>query len=250
MCRHRRADCPADGTNLCQGAGAWAGAAGLVPGGSPSQGTSAARGGGSGVLWVPFVDAKRDVKYQRWNFIVLACVWDWSGPRAGDTCLAQGWDDADQGKDLAAVPGRENSVSFEPVAFPLGMAAEKSTGASGTLLSCQCRPGSTDPQAAQGCTGCWSPGSGERRVPGLLSPPSFRLLQQQAGAFLALSLLPWEHLTPTDLCSSHSPHTQHSVTTPKVTNWLDLAGPISQRKPGRGDLPPRGGCLGQARTPG
>lgn len=63
MCQRRQADCPADGTNLRQGAGAWAGARGLVPGGCPSQGTSAARGGVSGVLWVPFVDAKHNVKY-------------------------------------------------------------------------------------------------------------------------------------------------------------------------------------------
>lgn len=127
----------------------------------------------------------------------LGLVW----PR--NTCLTQGWDDADQGKDLATAAGKENSVSSESMAFPLGMAAEKSTEAVVTLLSGQCRPGSTDPQAAQSCTGCRSPGTGERRVPGCLSPPSFHLLQQHTGGFPASPLLPWEHLTPTDLpCST------------------------------------------------
>lgn len=48
----------------------------------------------------------------------------------------------------------------------------------------------------------------------------------------------------------HTPHTQHFVTTPKVTDRLDLAGPISQRKPGTGGPATPGGCLGQAPTAG
>jgi len=118
---------------------------------------------------------------------------------AGNTCLTQGWDDASQGRDFAAAPGKEKSVSLDHMAFPLGIAAARSAGAAITLLSRQCCPGSTGPQAAQGCTGCWSPGSRERRVPGPLSPPSFQLLQQHTGAFPASFLLCWEHLTATDL---------------------------------------------------
>lgn len=37
--------------------------------------------------------------------IVSACVWDWSGAGAGVTGLTQGWDNADQARDLAAAPG-------------------------------------------------------------------------------------------------------------------------------------------------
>lgn len=66
------------------------------------------------------------------------------------------------------------------------------------------------------------------------------LLQQNTGAFLASFLLPWAHLTPTDLCHSCSLYTQHFVTTPEVKNQLDMAGPISRASQGGGTWHPRG----------
>lgn len=150
------------------------------------------------------------------------------GTRLG-TCLTQRWDNADKGRDVTVVPGRENSINsiqFNSVQSHLGhspSSGHRSTAwgqhypavlVAQTLWQCRAT------QAAVGRGGSWNPS---------LLPPE---------AFLVSYLLSWELLTRTDLCPSHCPHTQYFVTAPKITNWLDLA-----------DLSPRGSQGGETCHP-
>lgn len=92
------------------GAGLW---------GLSQAGDKHSRGGGSGVLWIPFA-AVGDEMLNNSNVIILcrcASVTLLALPGSGDACLTQGQDDGGQVsvplcRHPAAASGKENSVSF------------------------------------------------------------------------------------------------------------------------------------------
>lgn len=140
--------------NLHQGAEAWVGAE--VLGAPPARGQVQQREEGQESFGFPL--GMLNIMLNTSDRILLCKHMSGTGL---DTCLTQGWDNSDKGRDVTVVPGRENSISFEVWPFP--WAQEHSMGP-----ALPCCSGSTDPLAVQGRTGC----SGQRRVVGPLSSSS------------------------------------------------------------------------------